>query len=83
VLRKILKAFGGQDILSASSLAQKVGVHESLLMQMLDELVRLGYLEENGNCISACDGCGHSTACGPNKAQRLWLMTEKGQKLIC
>ncbi len=82
MLREILIAFGGEKILAASSLAHRVGVQEPLLLQMLGDLVRMGYLMENTNCTSSCAGCGHAAACGLSKAQHMWLLTAKGQKFI-
>ncbi len=82
MLREILRAFGADTILSIAALEQKFGVQEPLLIQMLGELVRLGYLEEDANCSAGCEVCGNKTACGSNIPQRMWYLTEKGHKFI-
>lgn len=84
MLRQVLKAFGEDDVLSTSSLAVKAGVHEILLLQMLGELVRLGYLEENADYSTSCAGCDQAVSCKPSNAhpQRLWTLSPKGQRLL-
>lgn len=82
MLREILSALAEDTIYSPASLAHKLGVSESLLQPMLNDLVQMGYLAENGNCVLSCGNCPLAKACGPTKTQRLWLLTEKGQKLV-
>ena len=84
MLRQLLKAFRDDSVLSISSLADKAGVQESILMQMLGELVRLGYLEENVNCATSCASCDQEAMCKPSDAhpQRLWTLSPKGKKFL-
>jgi Mn-dependent DtxR family transcriptional regulator len=82
VLRQVLKAFDGQSVMSASSLAQEVGVQEPLLLQMLDQLVQIGYLEEGEDCGASCADCGQAVMCGASKVQRFWVLTVKGRNFV-
>lgn len=82
MLRQVLKAFGEDNVLSTASLAEKAGVQEVILLQMLDELVRLGYLAENADCVTSCTDCGIAKACNSSNGQRMWLLTTKGQRTI-
>ena len=84
MLRQVLKAFGEQNVLSTSLLAEKAGVQESLVLQMLGELVRLGYLEENADCSTSCTGCKQEVMCRPAnvRPQRLWVLSSKGREFI-
>jgi hypothetical protein len=84
MLRDLLSEFEGQSALSTSSLAASVGVNESLLIQMLEELVRNEYLEENAQCSAACAACTQASHCKPTKVepQRMWVLSAKGRKLL-
>jgi hypothetical protein len=84
VLRQVLKAFGEVSVMSTSSLAEKTGVPESMVVPMLEELVRLGYLQENVECTLSCAGCDLHANCKPASPtpQRLWTLSPKGQKSI-
>ncbi|MDF1514586.1 MAG: FeoC-like transcriptional regulator, partial [Anaerolineae bacterium] len=85
VLRDVLKAFREDSVLSAAALAQKMDIQEFLLLHLLDELVRMGYLEESSNSAS-CNGCMYATSCGTScntsSSQRLWWLTPKGWNSI-
>ena len=84
MLRQLLEAFSNQSILSTSALAVGAGVEETMLIQMLGELVRMGYLVENVECGASCAGCTQETLCKPTKAQpqRMWMLSAKGRNLI-
>ncbi|HAL60793.1 MAG TPA: hypothetical protein DCP08_00110 [Chloroflexi bacterium] len=60
-------------------LAQRLEVSEELLQQMIDELVRLGYLKPVvGDCHDRCGGCPFAAECAIGGAGRIWTLTEKG-----
>jgi hypothetical protein len=84
MLRQMLNAFVEMKVLSTSSLAQKTGVPESMVIHLLEELVRLGYLQENVECTLSCAGCDLQSKCKSDNAnpQRLWTLSPKGQKSI-
>jgi hypothetical protein len=84
MLRKLLSEFDGQNALSTSSLAASMRVNEPLIIQMLEELVRNGFLEENAQCSAACAGCTQASHCKPmnEEPQRMWILSAKGRKLL-
>jgi len=60
-------------------LAQRLDVSEELLQQMIEELVRIGYLKPVvGDCNDRCAGCPFAAQCAIGGAGRIWTLTEKG-----
>lgn len=66
---------------SLAALAQRLGVSEPLIEQMVEELTRLGYLVAfEGRCASSCTGCSRRAFCGLNVSGKVWLLTDKGRQ---
>jgi len=64
---------------STEQLARSLGVEPGLVRQMLEDLVRLGYLRPSGrDCPSACQTCPLSNTCFG--LPQMWVLTEKGQR---
>jgi predicted ArsR family transcriptional regulator len=64
---------------SLSELAQELGVGEELLRQMIEDLVRRGYLRPvAGDCQSQCTGCPLAKTCAIGSPSRVWALTERG-----
>jgi Mn-dependent DtxR family transcriptional regulator len=81
VLDSLLKAIGEGGAHSQSELARSLGVSEDLLAQMVEDLVRMGYLEAvGGACTSACSGCPMGDLCAIGGQGTVWTLTEKGQR---
>lgn len=89
MLAKLLQLMAeGGGIITVAELARKVGVGEPTLRMMLDELVRLGYLEDarhgsagDGGCGPACHA-GCSSCPSAKELPALWRVTEKGRLFL-
>jgi Mn-dependent DtxR family transcriptional regulator len=56
-----------------SALAHQFGVSEALMMQMLADLARMGYLRPvEADCSQGCAACPAGAACQPLRSARLW-----------
>jgi hypothetical protein len=81
VLERLLKAIGEGGVHSQSELARSMGVGDDLLAQMVEDLVRMGYLEAiGGACTSACASCPMGDLCAVGGHGRAWTLTAKGQQ---
>ena len=69
---------------SNTIIAGKLGVTEDLLKQMLNDLVRLGYIEHidlscsTNQCTNCASHCNSLNSAGSGNS--LWMLTEKGRK---
>jgi len=90
MLDQVLRIVAQGGIHTRSELAQRLDVREELLQQMIDELVRIGYLKPVvGDCNDRCAGCpfpqGYfriAAECTIGGAGRIWALTEKGAKEV-
>jgi hypothetical protein len=83
LLKKLLRLAADTGTVDSRDLARRLGVNAVLVDQMLEELVRRGYLTALGqSCPVSCEGCpGHET--GSQRHQpRLWLLTSKGLRTL-
>lgn len=63
-------------------LARRLGISETLLDTMLDDLVRMGYLHLiRGSCCTNCEHCPMGDACAVGDAGRVWVLTEAGRRV--
>nr|MBC7245962.1 hypothetical protein [Chloroflexota bacterium] len=82
MLEKILHIISTGGTHSLKQLAQQLDVSEALLESMIEELVRLGYLQPlSGKCSEACEHCPISSACGIGRAGQVWVLTEAGRRI--
>ncbi|MBU1749933.1 MAG: hypothetical protein KKA73_19800 [Chloroflexi bacterium] len=81
MLEKLLRLVATGGIHSHAVLAEKLDVTEPLLDQMIESLVRLGYLRPvDDTCPSRCEGCPMHETCGIGSGGRLWVLTERGER---
>ena len=79
MLKQVLHIVAQGGIHTRRELAQRLDVSEELLQQMVDELVRIGYLKSVvGDCNDRCAGCPFAAECAVGGAGRIWALTEKG-----
>jgi len=88
---RLLRLLSAGGILSTSELAQKLGVSDSLVSMMAEDLVRRGYLaalsggdECGAGGRAACSGCSLAAACSvPAVRDRLPLLalTSRGRQM--
>lgn len=83
MLNEVLRMIAQGGIHTRRELAQRLDVSEELLEQMIDELVRLGYLKPVvGDCDDRCAGCPFAAKCTIGGGGRIWALTEKGAKEV-
>jgi hypothetical protein len=83
MLRKLLSLAVGQDTAEATALAREIGVSVRQVLQMIETLERLGYLEEVvTGCGQPCERCPMREACLFRHRPRLWALTRKGEKFL-
>lgn len=81
MLERLLKTIGQGGVHSKSELARSMGVGEDLLAQMVEDLVRMGYLEPvGGECTGGCTDCPMGDLCGVGGHGKAWTLTEKGRR---
>lgn len=83
MLEELLRiiAVGGTHQLK--QLAHQLDVSEALLESMIEELVRLGYLQPlDARCCSNCKACPSAGECALGFANHVWVLTEAGKKLV-
>jgi hypothetical protein len=83
MLRKLLFLAIGQDMGEATALAREMGVSVRQVVQMIDSLERLGYLDEGvTGCGQPCERCPVREACLFRNHPRLWTLTRKAEKFL-
>jgi len=81
MLEKLLRLVAAGGVHSHAVLAQELDVTEALLDQMIEELVRLGYLRPvDASCPGRCEDCPMHETCGIGRGSRLWVLTERGER---
>ncbi len=84
MLMKILKEMARGETSSYASLAEKFGVTESMVEQMVFDLKRMGYIRNIVNDDCAPHTCKHcvSSCSDVRPVSAAWELTEKGKKRI-
>ena len=79
MLRDILRAIPSEEAGSVEGLASLLGTSPGLVRQMMDDLVRMGYLRRAGAvCAAACAGCHSRETCAG--LPQMWTLTERGRR---
>jgi hypothetical protein len=82
MLQRILQMVSAGGVHSLHELAQQLGISEELLESMIDQLVRMGYLEPlRPSCTGCCQHCPEANHCAIGGNARAWALTTRGQKL--
>lgn len=87
MLIKILKRLAKGGIYSNKLVAKELGVDESLVEQMIEQLKSLNYIEKDtmDTCSSGCGTCSKKCGCcgdSSNIDLVMWKLTDKGRKAI-
>ena len=88
MLRKLLDKLASGAIFQISDLGRELGVSPEMVVQMLRDLERMGYVErplaEDGRC---CAGCGGSCGCcsdmklmREDNRETSWVLTERARR---
>jgi hypothetical protein len=87
MFKEILQEIAEGRGTSRAALARRLELSEDALAQMLNHLVRKGYLAPlTSEASSPCHGCGIRQACsacpdGSPPPSQGWILTDKGQRL--
>jgi hypothetical protein len=82
MLERLLRFIAQGGISTCDDLAERVSVSQPLIEAMLDDLVRLGYLQEVAvGCAGHCAGCSVA-GCSVTGAGRVWALTENGARAL-
>jgi len=84
MLMQILQHLAKNDeVCSLSHLAHQLGIDQDLLREMLDNLVKAGYLRAIGEaCPQECQDCPMVTACLSMHPPKAWILTGKGMRFL-
>jgi predicted ArsR family transcriptional regulator len=81
VLFRLLELLTEGGTHSSADLARSLGVSAGLLEDMVRDLTRMGYLRRvSGECAGGCSRCPHDGVCAIGAPDRVWTLTDKGQK---
>jgi hypothetical protein len=79
MFRVLLGVLVAEGVAEVQTLARSLNLGAAQVRWMLDELRRLGYLEElESGCSQACEDCPLRAACSPPARARGWRVTERG-----
>lgn len=73
MLEDLLEWVTREKVIRPAEFARKWGVSEALVLQMIDELARLGYLQPVETCKPEhCSGCSSISVC-KKPGLKLWV----------
>jgi len=82
MLERILKIVFKDGSDSLQDIAKKLNISKDLLLQMIEDLERGGYLKlSEEKCHSECERCPYANSCVITSYNKIWSLTEKGFKL--
>jgi len=86
VLKRLVQLVGeGQRPVTLHELAGRLGgISIGLVEQMVEQLVHLGYLQVAApRCggTTTCRACDEAGTCSMLRQPRLWVLTDRGQRL--
>jgi Mn-dependent DtxR family transcriptional regulator len=83
MLEKFLKIVSKGGSNSLQEIAEKLGISKELLLKMIEDLERGGYLKLlEGKCSTECKKCPFANSCVINSYNKIWVLTEKGFKFV-
>lgn len=81
MLRDSLRLISSGEVASSADLARRLGVTPALAEQVLDELVRGGYLRaSDSTCARRCEGCPVAQSCAG--LPEVLTLTERGRSAL-
>jgi DNA-binding Lrp family transcriptional regulator len=82
MLDQLLRNLAQGGAHSYADLTRALGVSEELLQQMIEDLVRMGYLRPVGaDCQAKCEDCPVAGVCAIGGRGHVWGLTEKGSRV--
>jgi hypothetical protein len=81
MLDRLLQTVAQGGAHSYADLTRILGVSEEFLQQMIEDLVRMGYLRAIGEgCRAKCEDCPLAGVCAVGGWGQIWSLTEKGSE---
>jgi hypothetical protein len=82
VLVELLQRLVSEEIMTLEDLARRMEISPPLLEQMLQDLMRGGYIEDvASSCDTGCTACQEHSVCALVQGKRIWRLTDKGFRL--
>ena len=79
MLNKVLERLRSGGTHRVADLARALETTPELVEMMLEDLVRMGYLNQvGGACGQSCAGCSLAGLCAAGEGGRVWALTERG-----
>lgn len=82
MLENLLEVIVTGRVHTVQTAARQLDIPLALAEQMLDLLVRRGYLVENESCQSGCRACALKASCSNVKQPRLITVTAQGRATL-
>jgi len=83
MLRRLLRLTVAQGTVDIARLRRALGASPQQARHMIEELDRLGYLDEVvAGCGQLCERCPLQRACLFRNRPRLWKLTWKGERFL-
>jgi hypothetical protein len=78
LLQDLIDHLAKGQVRTMAELAQRLDVDPALVVQMLADLERAGYVRQvSASCDEQCASCPQSSQCGLHYDGRLWAVTPK------
>lgn len=84
MIKDVLKEISLAEVLDKGQIAKKLNITQALVEQAIEQLSRMGYVEEDMGsppCESQCNSCPMATSCNTTPLKTLSI-TEKGEKTL-
>ncbi len=83
MLMQVLETLARGDTRRLADLARAMDIDEGLLRQMIEHLVRMGYLKPiSETCQSGCRNCPVAGMCALSGQGQAWGLTAKGTQVV-
>ncbi|TJX14752.1 hypothetical protein E9840_04975 [Tissierella creatinini] len=83
MLKNVLKEINESKIFSKSSIGKNLNISESMVNELANQLIRMGYLSEDlgsPTCQGKCSGCAISNC--KTIPIKMISITEKGKRVL-
>ncbi len=81
MLERLLGILAQGGAVSYSELSRTLGVDHEMVQQMVEHLVKLGYLRPAAEfCGEDCGACPLEKSCSSSGPDHTWTLTEKGRR---
>lgn len=83
MLKELLRLAVRDGTQRPAQLARELEITPELATEMLEQLECQGYLQAVvPGCSTPCEGCPDDTLCLIRNNPRVWIVTEKGERLL-